>query len=361
MKTLTFVTFLTLAASFAARSATLVSHWTMDNPSPYANEVSGGPEMVWDSATRAPATFDANETRLETSFDATRSTRIAAVSSSLDIPSFSFSMIIDPTDIIDFGAILQKESGASDSFADYQRVAWQVQHTTAGTIEFIVRGTDPGTKDFYGAMSVSSATSGFTGGASFDDPATYFQIAGGYDATTGSAFLYVTELGAFPVTSLTGSTASFDTGAVMDASALWWAPRNPESTTSAMARASTSRIFSCMMVRSAHRKSCSSQTTREPSFRNPEPHGSEFSVALCSLRRRRIRSPIENPACHEKPTSSFRPRIHLGRDAGRGRDHRGPRRGLHPRVPEDDRQRPQHALDLQHEAGRGDDHHQRRR
>ena len=220
MKTLTSVTLLTLAASFAARSATLVSHWTMDNPSPYANEVSGGPEMVWDSATRAPATFDANETRLETSFDATRSTRIAAVSSSLDIPSFSFSMIIDPTDIIDFGAILQKESGASDSFADYQRVAWQVQHTTAGTIEFIVRGTDPGTKDFYGAMSVSSATSGFTGGASFDDPATYFQIAGGYDATTGSAFLYVTELGAFPVTSLTGSTASFDTGAVMDASAL---------------------------------------------------------------------------------------------------------------------------------------------
>lgn len=220
MKTPAFVTLLALATSLTARSATLVSHWTMNNPSPYSNEIPGGPDMAWDSATRAPATFDANETRLETSFDATRSTRIAAVSSTLDIASFSFSMIIDPTDIIDFGAILQKESAAPDTFADHQRVAWQVQHTTAGTIEFIVRGTDPGTKDFYGAVSVSSATSGFSAGASFGDPATYFHIAGGYDATTGSAFLYVTELGEFALGGLTGSTATFDTGAVMDSSAL---------------------------------------------------------------------------------------------------------------------------------------------
>lgn len=209
-----------MLAPAMSSAATLVSHWTMNNPSPYSNEVSGGPEMVYDSSTKAPATFDANETRLETSFDSTRSTRLSATGPSLDLSTFSFSMIVDPTDMINFGSILQKESGAPNSFADFQRIGWQVIHTESGNLEFVVRGSDPGTKDFYGAVSVTGAASGFTAGPSFGDPATYYQIAGGYSATTGAAYLYVTALNNLPVMSLTGNTATFDSGAMQDASAL---------------------------------------------------------------------------------------------------------------------------------------------
>lgn len=203
----------------ASHAATLVSHWTMNNPSPYSNEVSGGPEMIADGSTRTPATFDSNETRLEQDFGTPRSTRLSATGATLNLNTFSFSMIVDPTDVGDYTSFIQKESGASNTFADFKRVGWQVIHTTAGNIEFSVRGTDPGAKDYYGGITVTGATSGFTAGNSFSDPATYYQIAGGYDATTGAAYLYVTTLGA-TLTDLTGGTATFDTGAVQDSSAL---------------------------------------------------------------------------------------------------------------------------------------------
>ncbi len=208
-----------LAAPAMSRAATLVSHWTMNNPGPYANSVSGGPEMTVDGNTRAPATFDANETRLELDFGSPRSTRISAVSPSLNLNTFSFSMIVDPTDMANFTTLLQKESGASNDFADYQRVGWQVLHTESGNIEFVIRGADPGTKDFYGGLVVTAASSGLAAGGSWDDPATYYQIAGGYDSTTGSAFLYVTALGG-ALAELNGGPAGKDAGAVQDAGPL---------------------------------------------------------------------------------------------------------------------------------------------
>lgn len=175
--------------------------------------------MVVDVATRAPATFDANETRMELDFGDPRSTRISASSTSLDIDTFAFSMIVDPTKIENYTTLLQKESAAGNTFANYQRVGWQVQHTENGNIEFVVRGTNPGTKDFYGSISVMGASSGIPVGDDYTDPATYFHIAGGYNSTDGSAYLYVTQLGG-TITSLTGSTATFDSGAAQDTSAL---------------------------------------------------------------------------------------------------------------------------------------------
>lgn len=204
-----------------AHAATLVSHWEMNNPSPYVNLVSGGPEMIHDAATRAPATFDTNETRLETSFDATKSTRLAATDASLNINSFSFSLIIDPTDIINYGSILNKESNYSGG-EPFQRVGWQVIHTEFGNLEFVVRGDAGG---YFGGITVLSATSGFTAGANFVSDVRY-QLAGGYDSATGDAFFYVTQLTGGTLTSLTGSPASFSLGAVQDTGSLSLGTKN---------------------------------------------------------------------------------------------------------------------------------------
>jgi hypothetical protein len=197
-----------------------VSHWTMSNPGgdPWANSVSGGPAMVYDTGTRAPALFDASQTRLEIDW-AGHSTRLSASSPSLNLNTFSFSMIIDPTDLKDWGPLLQKESGAPNTFGDWQRLGWQVQHTQFGNLEFVVRGTNPGTKDFYGANTVLSADSGFPAGGNWD-PGDRFQIAGGYDAATGNGFFYVTPIDAGPVSSLIGNVFAFDAGAVQDSSPL---------------------------------------------------------------------------------------------------------------------------------------------
>lgn len=208
-----------------AVGASLISHWDMNNPSAapgsYANSVGGAPSLMWDGATKSIATFDPNETRLETSFDATKSSRLSAVAPGFNTGSFSFSMILDPTDMINFGNILTKDTAFAGGSA-FERLGWTVQHTTDGNIEFVVRGNSGG---FFGATTVSGAASGFTGGGSFADPSDYFQIAGGYDAGSGNAFLYVTKIGngfsgdvgSFaPVGSLTGGTASFGAGALFD-------------------------------------------------------------------------------------------------------------------------------------------------
>lgn len=204
-----------------AHSATLVSHWEMNNPSPYVNLVSGGPNMVHDSATRAPATFDPNETRLETSFDATKSTRLAATDASLNLQSFSFSLIIDPTDMINFGSILNKESNFSGG-QPFERVGWQVIHTGFGNLEFVVRGSAGG---FFGAITVLSSSSGFTAGANFDSDV-HYQLAGGYDSTTGNAFFYVNQLTGGTLNSLTGSTGAFGLGAAQDTGSLSLGTKN---------------------------------------------------------------------------------------------------------------------------------------
>jgi len=192
----------------------------MSNPGgdPWANTVSGGPALVYDTDTRAPSLFDPDQTRLEIDWTG-HSTRLSASSPSLTLNTFSFSMIIDPTDIKDWGPLLQKESAAPSTFADYQRIGWQVQHTEFGNIEFVVRGANPGAKDWYGGTSVLSADSGFPAGGNWD-PGDRFQIAGGYDATTGNGYFYVTPIDAGPVTSLIGNVFTFDAGAVQDNSPL---------------------------------------------------------------------------------------------------------------------------------------------
>jgi len=207
-----------------AANAQLVSHWDFNggppNVGPWGNSVAGGPTMFHDTGTNTPADFDPNQVRLETFPDP--NTRLFAQGSVLDLNTFSFSLVIDPTDMKDFGPIVQKESGAPNTFGDFQRIGWQVQHIEFGNLEFIIRGTDPGTKDFYGANQVLAADSGFPGGGSFDSD-DLFHIAGGYDAVTGDAYFYVTALGngSATISSLTGNGGLvFDTGAVQDASAL---------------------------------------------------------------------------------------------------------------------------------------------
>lgn len=221
---LTSVVMAGLAASQAV-GASLISHWDMNNPSAspgeYSNSVGGESSLIWDSATYPHATFDTNETRLETSFSTTRSTRMDAVSPSFNAGSFSFSMILDPTDMIDFGNILTKETEFAGGAA-FEQLGWTVQHTTGGNVEFVVRGNTGG---FFGATAVSGDASTLTAGGSFGDPSDYFQIAGGYDAGNGNAFLYVTRIGngfsgdvhAFgTLAGLTGGTASFGPGASFD-------------------------------------------------------------------------------------------------------------------------------------------------
>jgi MYXO-CTERM domain-containing protein len=215
---------LAISASSAV-GASLISHWDMNNPSAspgaYANSVGGGPNLMWDSATKPHATFDPNETRLETSFSATKSTRLNAAAPGFNGGSLSFSMILDPTDMIGFGNILTKDTAFAGGGA-WERLGWTVQHTTGGTVEFVVRGNSGG---FFGATAVSGGASSFPSGGSFADPSDYFQIAGGYDSGSGNAFLYVTKIGngysggvgSFaPIGSLTGGTASFGVGAVFD-------------------------------------------------------------------------------------------------------------------------------------------------
>ncbi len=201
----------------------LVSHWTFNDPgvlpnsSPWANSVAGGPDMVWDASTNAPGTFDPEQVRMETFPDP--NTRLSADDASLDVASFSFSLVIDPTDMGTFVSILQKESGAPSSFADFQRVAWQVSHTEFGNVEFVVRGVDPGTLDFFGSITVLADDSGFPEGTSFDDDSLW-HICGGYDAATGDAAFYVTPLAGGQVCDLVGSTDSFVPGATQDSSPL---------------------------------------------------------------------------------------------------------------------------------------------
>jgi len=210
-----------IAACGAAAHGQPVSHWEMSNPdpngTPYSNNVVGGPLLEWDFRTNPPATFDPDQTRLETFPDP--NTRIAAFDASLNLDTFSFSAIIDPTDMGDFTSILQKESAAPNTFADYQRVGWQVLHTEFGNVEFVVRGTDPGTKDFYGNITVLSAGNGFPAGDSFADP-TLYHVAGGYDAATGQAAFYVTQLTGATLTALTGQRTTIDPGAQQDSSPL---------------------------------------------------------------------------------------------------------------------------------------------
>ncbi len=199
----------------------LVSHWTMSNPdpqgTPYSNSVPGGPVLAADPATAPPGTFDPEQTRLETSPDP--HTRLAASDPSLDLSTFSFSAVLDPTDMFAFASILQKESAAPETFADFQRVGWQVLHVGSGDLELVVRGADPATADFFGNTFVAGAQSGFPGGADFIDQ-TRFHVAGGYDASSGSAAFYVTPLGGGTLTSLIGGTGSFTPGATQDASPL---------------------------------------------------------------------------------------------------------------------------------------------
>lgn len=211
---------LVLLSILPSQAQTGLSHWTMSNPGgdPWANTVSGGPALVYDTATRAPALFDPNQARLEIDWSG-HSTRLSASSPSLNYNTFSFSMIIDPTDIKDWGPLLQHESAAPNTFGDWQRVGWQVQHTQFGNLEFLVRGSNPGTTDFYGGSTVLSANSGFPSGGNWD-PGDRFQIAGGYDSVTGNGYFYVTPIDAGPVSSLIGSTFTFAPGAVQDSSPL---------------------------------------------------------------------------------------------------------------------------------------------
>jgi len=202
------------------QAQTLISHWDMNNlpavSGTYLNSVGGGPSMVWDTASVAPATFDPNETRLETG--GWPHTRLAASSSALNLSTFSFSLIMDPTDMWDYGTIMTKETSYNGPNA-WENIGWELQHISGGNIELAIRGNGGG---WFGAGSVLGADSGMPAGGDFADPATYFQIAGGYDATTGNGYLYVTALGTgtlgtfTPIGSLVGGAVSFTPGAVFD-------------------------------------------------------------------------------------------------------------------------------------------------
>lgn len=240
------VTLMLLEAPLAL-SQNLVSHWTMNNPDPpngftgpWANTVAGGPNMVYDAATQAPSVFNPNETRLEVNGNVGLRTRIAAQGAALNSNSFSFSLIMDPTDIIPgFVTILNKESQVTNDFPDFVRVGWQVQHTGFGNLEFVVRGTQPAydqnfalKNEFFGNLFVLSTpdpvgnpslTNRFPEGQDFADE-TLYQIAGGYNSTTGDMFFYATRLDG-PVTQLyegnrTGHLTKNTPGAVQDSAPL---------------------------------------------------------------------------------------------------------------------------------------------
>lgn len=222
-----------------AEAQNLVAHWTMNNPTAvsgvYENSVGGAPAMVHDATTQGFATFDPNETRLEVNETVGTRTRFSASDASLDINTFSFSMIIDPTDLVGFKTIINKESRTDNNFADFVRAGWQVQYTGFGNLEFVVRGTQPqlgGGNDFFGNLFVFSTpdpqnnpsfTNMFPEGQNFDDP-TLYHVAGGYDATSGDMFFYATRLDGV-ITELfagdrTSHLASRTPGAVQDDSPL---------------------------------------------------------------------------------------------------------------------------------------------
>lgn len=202
----------------ASASAQLVSHWTFDKDpqgSPWGNSVSGGPNMVYDAATKAPALFDTTQVRIETA--GTPNTRISADSPIFSASTFSFSMIIDPTDLFDFGALLVKENNDTGG-ADFARVGWAVQKVP-GSMEFVVRGSDVATKDFFGNKFVPDFATGMPTGGNFDSNARW-QIAGGYDAATGDMSFYVTPIDAGPISDLLGGTETKDPGATQDSTPL---------------------------------------------------------------------------------------------------------------------------------------------
>ncbi len=228
---------LVLVAPVGAQN--LVAHWNMNNPTAvsgvYGNSVGGAPAMVHDATTQAFATFDPNETRLEVNETIGTRTRFSASGASINSNTFSFSMIIDPTEFVGFKTIINKESRTDNNFADFVRVGWQVQHTGFGNLEFVVRGTQPqlgGGNDFFGNLFVFSTpdpqnnpslTNMFPEGQNFDDP-TLYHIAGGYNATTGDMFFYATRLNGV-ITQLyagdrTTHLASRTPGAVQDNSPL---------------------------------------------------------------------------------------------------------------------------------------------
>ncbi len=195
-------------------SANPISHWTFDKPtpntSPWANSVAGEPNMVHDASTVNPAGFDSTQVRLETFPDP--NTRLFTTGASVG-ETFSFSLIIDPTDLFNFGPILAKQSDEAGG-GDFARVGWALQPVPGG-LEFIVRGSDFGAGDFFGVTSVSNGVSGLPIGGNFGDDSRW-QLAGGYDAVSGNAYLYVTPIDAGPVTSLLGGTALFTPGATQD-------------------------------------------------------------------------------------------------------------------------------------------------
>jgi hypothetical protein len=230
---------LTLIAS-SLHAQNLVSHWnfngTAPNVGPWGDSVSGGPSMVHDPATQGPGSFNTDQVRLEVDESMGMRTRLSASGASLNINTFSFSMIMDPTDIVGFKTIIDKESLADNNFPDFVRVGWQVQHTGFGNLEFVVRGTQPqlgGGNDFFGNLFVFSTpdpvnnpthTNMFPEGGNFEDE-TLYHVAGGYDATTGNMFFYATRLDGNPVTTpfmgdRTTHLSSRTPGAVQDTSPL---------------------------------------------------------------------------------------------------------------------------------------------
>jgi len=197
----------------------LISLWRLDTPdplgTPFSNSVFGGPVLIADPALPAPGTTSPDGVDVQAG--PFPGSRLAADDPALSSGSFSFAVLVDPVDIGDFRSILSKESAAPNTFAGFQRVGWQVLHTTNGTLEFVIRGDDPGTQDFFGSIFVTGAPSGFPAGS---DPNTdtMFQLSGGYDADTGEAAFFVTRFDSGVPAGTFGEFAQLTSGASQDTS-----------------------------------------------------------------------------------------------------------------------------------------------
>ena len=134
-------------AAFANSSgaAQLVAHWKMDEVGAPFADAGGGVVLGLDFNTTAPVPTrgaDGGATRLRWENSPGVATRLIAYSPAVQRDSFGFSFWLHPVDVAPFENLIGKEMQSTAIGPAFSRLAWQVQVSGDGKIEFLVRGSN---------------------------------------------------------------------------------------------------------------------------------------------------------------------------------------------------------------------------
>ncbi|HEV2330763.1 MAG TPA: LamG-like jellyroll fold domain-containing protein [Verrucomicrobiae bacterium] len=199
----------------------LVAHWTFDESGPPFSDSSGNSAtLTLDPLTTAPVTgpgIVAAGTLLNWKQVPGTSTRLSSTNAALQTDSFGFSFWLRPVYLDPGNNLIAKEMPATTAVSGSQQISWQVRISQTNSngsspLEFVVRGNNPATGNFFGNVLSAVTVPLFTNSAN------WFHVAGGYDTATGSLTLFVNGLESEATNSVAGAQSSdgspFDVGSV---------------------------------------------------------------------------------------------------------------------------------------------------